>query len=126
MTNTIIFQSLVHCETLTMAVIEDQAFVTAIAHACKHPYTTVVGLLLGKSDGKTVTVTKAVPLVHHNHQLTMATEAALMQVNLLFDASDIQRAVMYVARWMSIALLGSCLLLEYIKLLRMQPHGHCE
>jgi len=64
----------------TMAVIQDEALVTAIAHACKYPYTTVVGLLLGTSDGKAISVTKAVPLVHHHHQLTLATEAALMQV----------------------------------------------
>ena len=60
--------------------VEQKAFCKLVGHACKHPSTAVLGLLLGRLDGKSVLVTDSIPVVHRHHELSFTTQAALIQV----------------------------------------------
>jgi hypothetical protein len=58
----------------------EDSYLTILLHAAKYPSCTVCGVLLGKTSGKTCTVTAAVPLFHLSMLLAPCVETALAQV----------------------------------------------
>ena len=63
------------------------AYAKVMLHACKHPSASVVGLLLGRLDGKTVEVLDVVPLFH-TAPLAPMLEAALGLVEKHCEQSE--------------------------------------
>ena len=60
--------------------IQSRAYAKVISHACKHPFTAVNGVLLGRTEERKVVVQDAIPLFHTHLNLAPMLEAALMQV----------------------------------------------
>lgn len=56
------------------------AYLKVILHASKFPYATVTGLLLGTQTAGVVTISDAVPLLHHWTDLSPMMEAGLQLV----------------------------------------------
>ena len=56
------------------------AYLKVILHASKFPYATVTGLLLGTQAAGVVTITDAIPLLHHWTDLSPMMEAGLQLV----------------------------------------------
>lgn len=66
-------------------------YLKALAHAAKHPSSTVIGLLVGTvSSTSQVTIEDAIPLLHHWTALSMALGAGLQLVRSVQSSSPLQ------------------------------------
>jgi hypothetical protein len=64
-------------------IINKEAYLKIILHACKYPSNTVNGVLLAEPDrdkSNKIIITDAVPLFHHWNTLTPMLEVGLQQV----------------------------------------------
>ncbi|EDQ93046.1 uncharacterized protein MONBRDRAFT_22408 [Monosiga brevicollis MX1] len=79
-----------------MALITSDAYFKLLAHACKYPFDTCLGLLVGQrgADGS-VTVQDVVPVLHSQHQLAMVMHAALAQVDMHYQDSPVSLVGLY-------------------------------
>jgi hypothetical protein len=68
-----------------------------VCHATKFPFSTVVGLLVGKSDSGNVQITDIVPVFHSNANLSPLMEVALEQVQLHCDKHHLTLLGLYQA-----------------------------
>lgn len=55
-------------------------YLKLLAHAAKHPASTVIGILVGTASQSAVTIEDCIPLVHHWTALAVAVEAGLQLV----------------------------------------------
>ncbi|EGG08555.1 uncharacterized protein MELLADRAFT_116008 [Melampsora larici-populina 98AG31] len=72
--------------------------IKAILHASKYPHSTVIGLLLGSIENESVSISDAIPLVHHWSDLSPMLEAGLAIADGHARSSNLMIVGTYVAR----------------------------
>ena len=61
----------------------DLPYAKMLVHALKHPHARVNGVLLGSEKGKEITISDAIPLLHHWTSLSPMMEIGLEIVRFL-------------------------------------------